>query len=86
VAAFVGIRTLMAEFKSWLMARLEEVSVKSKLAEAIRYTLGHWDGLRLFLDDGRIEVDSNTVERQIRAIALGRRNALFAGSAAGGER
>ena len=44
------------------------------------------DGLTLFLDDGRVEVDSNTVERQIRAIALGRRNALFAGSAAGGER
>lgn len=79
-------RPLMAEFKSWLIGRLEEISVKSKLAEAIRYTLGHWDGLTLFLDDGRVEVDSNAVERQIRPIALGRRNALFAGSAAGGER
>ncbi|HTI81626.1 MAG TPA: IS66 family transposase [Acetobacteraceae bacterium] len=79
-------KPLMVELKSWLMARLEEISVKSKLAESIRYTLGHWDGLTLFLDDGRVEVDSNAVERQIRAIALGRRNALFAGSAAGGER
>jgi len=57
--------------------------VKSTLAKAIRYTLGHWDGLTLFLTDGRVEVDSNTVERTMRAIALGRRNSLFAGSERG---
>ena len=67
------------------MARLAEVSAKSPLAEAIRYTLGHWDGLTVFLDDGRVEVDSNTVERTIRPIALGRKNALFAGSTGGGQ-
>jgi hypothetical protein len=47
------------------------VSRKSKLAQAIRYGLSHWDGLTRFLDDGRIEIDSNAVERSIRAIATG---------------
>ncbi len=79
-------KPLMQTFRSWLMARLEEISAKSKLAEAIRYTLGHWDGLTLFIDDGRVEADNNTCERGIRPIVLGRRNALFAGSPAGGER
>jgi hypothetical protein len=55
------------------------------LAKAIRYTLGHWNGLGVFLTDGRVEVDNNTVERTIRAISLGKKNALFAGSAVGGE-
>lgn len=72
-------------FKAWLMLRLAEGSAKSNLAEAIRYTLGHWDGLMVFLTDGRVEVDSNVVEREIRPIALGRRNALFAGSVRGAE-
>ena len=71
---------------SWLMERLEELSVKSSLAGPIRYTLGHWKGLTLFLSDGRVEVDNNTVERGIRPIPLGRKNSLFAGSDSGGER
>ena len=78
-------RPLLEDLKPWLMARLAEVSTKSPLAEAIRYTLGHWDGLTVFLDDGRVEVDSDTVERTIRPIALGRKNALFAGSTGGGQ-
>ncbi len=77
---------LMAALRSWLMERLAEISTKSSLAAAIRYTLGHWQGLTVFLGDGRVEVDNNTVERSIRPIPLGRKNALFAGSAAGGER
>ena len=56
-----------------------------ELAEAIRYALSRWDGLTRFLDDGRIEIDSNVVERSIRPIALNRKNALFAGSDGGGE-
>ena len=67
------------------MQRLAEESAKSKFADAIRYTLNHWEGLTVFLADGRVEVDSNVVERTIRPIALGRRNALFAGSARGAE-
>ena len=78
-------QALFDAIKPWLMDRLSEISTKSSLAKAIRYTLGHWNGLGLFLTDGRVEVDNNTVERTIRAIGLGRKNALFAGSAVGGE-
>ncbi len=79
-------RPLMAAMWSWLMECLAEISTKSTLATAIRYTLGHWEGLTVFLADGRVEVDNNTVERAIRPIPLGRKNALFAGSHRGGER
>ena len=65
--------------KPWLEASLAKVSKGSTLAEALRYGLNHWDGLCRFLDDGRIEIDSNTVERSIRGLALTRKNALFAG-------
>jgi transposase len=78
-------RPLMEALWSWLMERLEVISAALSLAEAIRYTLGHWKGLTLFLSDGRVEVDDNTVERGIRPIRLGRKNSLFAGSYAGGE-
>ena len=71
--------------KVWLMERLAEVSGKSVIAVAIRYALGLWEGLIRFLEDGRIEIDSNTVERSMRPIALNRKNALFAGSDEGGE-
>ena len=79
-------KPLMSALKVWLLQRLGEISVKSSLADAIRYTLGHWDGLTVFLSDGRVEVDNNTVERCIRPIPLGRKNALFAGSHSGAER
>lgn len=49
------------------------------------YIAKHWDGLKLFLTDGRVEIDNNSVERTIRPIALNRKNALFAGSDAGAE-
>ena len=51
----------------------------------IRYATSRWIGLTLFLEDGRVEMDSNTVERTIRPIALNRKNALFAGSDDGGD-
>ena len=78
-------KPIMDALKVRLMTVLAEVSNRSSLAGAIRYTLGHWDGLVAFLDDGRIEADTNTVERTMRPIGLGRKNALFAGSAAGGQ-
>ena len=53
--------------------------------EAIRYALSRWEGLTRFLDDGRIEIDNNVVERSIRGIALNRKNALFAGSDGGAD-
>jgi len=76
---------VLVELEPWLRAKLALVSQKSKLAEAIRYALSRWEGLTRFLDDGRIEIDSNTVERSIRPLALNRKNALFAGSDGGGD-
>jgi transposase len=70
----------------WLSATLQQVSTKSHLAKAIHYSLARWEALTRFCSDGRIEVDNNTAERSIRPIVLGRRNYLFAGSDAGGER
>ena len=58
---------------------------KSRKLPAIRYTLSRWEGLTRFIDDGRIELDNNTVERSIRPIALNRKNALFAGFDRGAE-
>ena len=69
----------------WLRDKLLMISQKTKLAEAIRYALSRWEGLCHFLDDGRVEIDSNVVERSIRPIALTRKNALFAGSDGGAE-
>src|SRR3981081_2696515 len=69
----------------WLRQKLSLISQKTKLAEAIRYALSRWAGLCLFLEDGRVEIDNNVVERAIRPIALNRKNALFAGSDGGAE-
>jgi len=78
-------RAIVDALQPWLRAKLALVSQKSKLAEAIRYPLARWPGLCRFLDDGRVEIDSNVVERSIRPLALNRKNALFAGSDGGGE-
>ncbi len=72
-------RPLLRNLKPWLEKTLALVPGRSKMAEAIRYAIRHWDGLILFVEDGRIEMDTNTVERTIRPIALNRKNALFAG-------
>ncbi len=69
-------RPILDELEPWLRAKRALISQKTKLAEAIRYALSRWDGLTRFLDDGRIEIDSDVVERM---------NALFAGSDGGGE-
>ncbi len=76
-------RPIIEAFEPWLKEKLALVSQKSKLAEAIRYALSRWTGLARYLDDGRIEIDNNAVERSIRPIALSRKNALFAGSDGG---
>lgn len=78
-------RAIVANLEPWLREKLGLISQKTKLAEAVRYTLSRWQGLSHFLDDGRIEIDSHTVERSIRPIALNRKNALFAGSDGGAE-
>jgi transposase len=76
---------IIAALKPWLETQLSRIPQKSQLAEDIRYTLAHWPGLIRFLDDGRLELDTNPVENQIRPIALTRKNALFAGNEVGAE-
>ena len=78
-------RPIVDALQSWLQDNLLLISQKTRLAEAIRYALSRWDGLCRFIKDGRIEIDSNVVERSMRAIALTRKNALFAGSDRGAE-
>ncbi|EIZ77378.1 transposase [Novosphingobium sp. Rr 2-17] len=78
-------RVHVDDLRRYLEAKNRQVSAKSKLGEAIRYALTRWDGLARFLDDGRIDLDSNAVERSIRPLALNRKNALFAGSDEGGD-
>lgn len=77
---------LIGDLKAWLETTLPKLSGKSDLAKAMRYTMGRWEALTRYIHDGRIEIDNNTAERSIRGIALGRKNYLFAGSDAGGER
>jgi transposase len=76
-------KPIVEALHAWLTAQLGRVSGRSTLAEAIRYALRRWQGLVLFLEDGRVELDTNSIERAIRPIALGRKNSLFAGSDGG---
>jgi len=70
----------------WFKDLLTQVSAKSELAVATRYAMSRWKALTRFVADGTVEIDNNTAERALRAVALGRKNYLFAGSDAGGER
>jgi transposase len=76
-------RPIVEALHEWLHAHLSRVPGASDLAKAIRYAIRHWLGLTAFLDDGRIEMDTNTVERSIRPHTLLRKNSLFAGSDGG---
>jgi hypothetical protein len=78
-------RPIVEAMKLWLTVQLARIPDRSELAQAIRYALNHWGGLILFLDDGRVELDTNTVERAIRPMAQRRKNALFAGADSGGR-
>jgi hypothetical protein len=62
------------------------LSSKSETAGAIRYALSRWRALTRYIDDGMLEIDNSAAERALRAVALGRKNFLFAGSDCGGER
>ncbi|BBO19548.1 MAG: IS66 family transposase [Candidatus Desulfobacillus denitrificans] len=77
---------LLDDLRRWLEDSLRRLSQKSALAEAIRYATTRWTALTRYVADGRIEIDNNAAERALRAVALGRKNYLFAGSDAGGER
>lgn len=79
-------RPLVEALFAWLAEQLARLPGASPTAEAIRYAMNHREGLVRFLDDGRIELDTNTVERAIRPICLSRKNALFASGDDGGAR
>ena len=78
-------RVVVDDLHQYLEVKNAQVSAKSKLGEAIRYALTRWHGLTQFINDGRIDLDNNSVERSIRPLALSRKNALFAGSDEGGD-
>ena len=79
-------RPKLDELHTWMIQTRASLSKKSDLAGAIQYALSRWRALTRFCEDGRIEIDNNAAERSLRAVALGRKNYLFAGSDAGGER
>ena len=79
-------RPLLEGMRVWLEAQSRRVSRKCAISEAIQYGLNHWQALVRYAQDGRIEIDNNAAERALRAVALGRKNFLFGGSDAGGER
>src|SRR5712691_5644305 len=79
-------RSLVIELERWLREQRARVSKNSETGKAIDYSLKRWSALTRFLDDGRLCMSNNAAERELRAIALGRRNWTFAGSDEGGRR
>ena len=77
---------LLDSLRQWFEATLLKLSRKSETTVAIRYAVSRWDALTRYIEDGHIEIDNNAAERSLRGVALGRKNYLFAGSDAGGER
>lgn len=79
-------RPLLDQLRAFLDASLARISGKSTLAQAIRYSLSRWTALGRYVADGRLEMSNNAAERAMRPLALGRKNYLFCGSDAGGQR
>ncbi|MGD9714486.1 MAG: transposase, partial [Thermomicrobiales bacterium] len=79
-------RPLMIALESWLREQRARVSKNSETGKAIDYSLKRWIALTRFLDDGRLCMSNNAAERELRAVAVGRRNWTFAGSDEGGRR
>jgi transposase len=77
---------LLSDYEQWLKTSLASTSQKLPLGQAIMYSLKQWPALMVYAGNGQVEMDNNTIERQIRPIALGKKNWLFAGSDNGGER
>lgn len=77
---------LLDDMRRWLTGLLPTLSTKAALAGPIQYAFNRWDALNVFAGDGRVEIDNNAVERALRAVLLGRKNFMFAGSDSGGHR
>jgi transposase len=78
-------RPIADQFRAWCAHQLDRIPGKGDLAKAMRYALKRWEAFTLFLEDGRVAIDNNPAERALRPVCLTRKNALFAGSDAGGE-
>ena len=76
---------ILHDLKKWLQAELPKTIGRTPIHKAIGYTLHHYEALVRYTEDGMLPIDNNQLEGQIRAIALGRHNHLFAGSHRGGE-
>jgi transposase len=79
-------KPLLEQLRTWMEKAQRSLSSKSETAGAIRYALSRWRALTRYIDDGMLEIDNSAAERALRAVALGRKNFLFAGSDCGGER
>jgi transposase len=79
-------RPLLDDLRKWMEKALRSLSSKSETAAAIRYALSRWRALTRYTEDGLLEIDNSAAERALRAVALGRKNFLFAGSDNGGDR
>jgi transposase len=79
-------RPLLDDLRKWMEKSLRSLSAKSETAGAIRYALSRWRALTRYTEDGLLEIDNSAAERALRAVALGRKNFLFAGSDCGGQR
>lgn len=78
-------KPLVAELNIFVRTQRERLSQRSKMGQALTYLANHWDGLSIYLDDGRVEMDNNPVENLIRPLTLNRKNALFAGHDEGAQ-
>jgi len=79
-------RPLLDGLRDWMEKARRSMSAKSETAGAIRYALSRWRALTRYTEDGLLEIDNSAAERALRAVALGRKNFLFAGSDCGGQR
>ncbi|KAA3606145.1 MAG: IS66 family transposase, partial [Planctomycetota bacterium] len=79
-------KPILENLKAKLKLEQSLVLPKSSYGKAIGYALRHWEALNRYLEDGDLTIDNNACEREIRSVAIGRKNWLFAGSKAGGER
>lgn len=76
-------KPILDEFKTWLDAHYPTTLPRSPLGKAFAYALKHWPGLSRYLDDGRLMIDNNATEREIKPVVMARKNFLFANSVAG---
>ena len=78
-------KPLLKHFKRWLTNKASDHLPKNKFGQALQYALNHWSALTRYCDAGYLEIDNNFSEREMRPIALGRKNYLFTGSERGGD-